>query len=429
MKKLMVLMMTGLLVGAWYTTFTSAVEKPMEYKKCLQQAQKNEEKGIYYDAILEYKKALEYDGDNRNIYMKIAEDYRNMGDDSGFVDVCNSAISLDGDNEQAILTLADYYVEQDEKQDAIALLKKHIKKKKNSGALKAKLDSLAGDFQFIGDEYDNISETCNHYMRITSGEDVGILDEDGNSVIRAEYQYIGMFGENGFAPVEKDGEWYYIDTNGYKRRQPDETYEYLGTFNEGVLPAKKNGKYGFLDEDFNEKTEFEYDAATPMLNGIAAVKKDEKWALIDKDLKIITDFGFDDVVRDAWGFCSRNGVVFVKTGEQYQLLNSSGVQIGENYEAVSPFISKNPAAVQQAGKWGFVSSEGEKVLDCMFEKARSFSAIGYAAVQSDESWGFIKSNGDFVVNPQFADAKNFNSSGIAPVLSEGKWKLIQLDIY
>ena len=47
MKKLMVLMMTGLLVGAWYTTFTSAVEKPMEYKKCLQQAQKNEEKGIY----------------------------------------------------------------------------------------------------------------------------------------------------------------------------------------------------------------------------------------------------------------------------------------------------------------------------------------------------------------------------------------------
>ena len=161
MKKLMVLMMTGLLVGAWYTTFTSAVEKPMEYN-----------------------------GDNRNIYMKIAEDYRNMGDDSGFVDACNSAISLDGDNEQAILTLADYYVEQDEKQDAIALLKKHIKKKKNSGALKAKLDSLAGDFQFIGDEYDNISETCNHYMRITSGEDGGILDEDGNCVIRAVlYRY------------------------------------------------------------------------------------------------------------------------------------------------------------------------------------------------------------------------------------------------
>lgn len=172
--------------------------------------------------------------------------------------------------------------------------------------------------------------------------------------------------------MEKDGEWYYVDTNGYKRRQPDEPYEYLGTLNEGVLPAEKNGKYGFLDEDFNEKTEFEYDGATLMLNGIAAVKKGEKWALLDKDLKPLTDFGFDDVVMDSWGFCSRNGVVFVKTGEQYQLLNSSGVQIGENYEAVSPFISKNPAAVQQAGKWGFISSEGEKFWTVCLKKQEAF---------------------------------------------------------
>ena len=429
MKKIMILMMAGMLGAAWYTTFTSAVEKPAEYRKYLQEAQKNEGKGIYYDAILSYKEALKYDEDNRNIYMKIAEDYKNLGDESGFVDACNSAISIDGDNEQAIMILADYYVEQDEKKDAIALLKKYIKSKKNNGALKAKLDSLAGDFQFIGEDYDAISDTCNHYMRVTSGEEKGILDEDGNSVLRAEYEHIGMFGENGFAPAEKDGEWYYIDTNGYKRRQPDEVYEYLGTLNEGVLPAEKNGKYGFLDENFNEKTEFEYDGATLMLNGIAAVKKGDKWALVNKDLKPFTDFGFDDVVTDAWGFCSRNGIVFVKTGEQYQLLNSSGVQIGENYEAVSPFISENPAAVQKAGKWGFVSSNGEKVLDCMFEKARSFSEIGYAAVQSDENWGFIKMNGDFVISSQFEDAKSFNNNGIAPVLSEGKWKLIQLDIY
>lgn len=429
MKKLMVLMMTGLLVTAWYTTFTSVIEKPMEYKKYLQHAQKNEEKGIYYDAILDYKKALEYGKDSRNIYMKIAEDYRNLGDDAGFVEACNNAISLDGDNEQAILTLTDYYIEQDEKEDAVALLKRQIKKKKNNGALKAKLETFAGDFHFISEDYDDISDTENHYMRITAGEEQGILDEEGNSVLRAEYEYVGMFGENGFAPVEKNGEWYYIDANGYKRRQPDETYEYLGTLNEGVLPAKKNGKYGFLDENFNEKTKFEYDEATLMLNGIAAVKKGEKWALLDKNLKPVTDFGFDDVVTDSWGFCSRNSVVFVKIGEQYQLLNSSGVQIGENYEAVSPFISKNPAAVCQAGKWGYISSEGKKVLDCMFGNARSFSGLGYAAVKSDEKWGFIKMNGDFVLDPQFENAKSFNNNGVAAVVSEGKWKLIQLDIY
>ena len=44
--------------------------------------------------------------------------------------------SLTGDNEQAILTLADYYVEQDEKQDAILL--KNTSRRKNSGALEGK---------------------------------------------------------------------------------------------------------------------------------------------------------------------------------------------------------------------------------------------------------------------------------------------------
>ena len=44
MKKLMVLMMTGLLVGAWYTTFTSAVEKPMEYKNVSSRLRKMKKK-------------------------------------------------------------------------------------------------------------------------------------------------------------------------------------------------------------------------------------------------------------------------------------------------------------------------------------------------------------------------------------------------
>ena len=56
-------------------------------------------------------------------------------------------------------------------------------------------------------------------------------------------------------------------------------------------------------------------------------------------------------------FCSRNGVVFAKIGEKYYLINSEGVQIGDEYDAVSPFLSSGPAAVMQAGKWGFVSSK------------------------------------------------------------------------
>mgnify|MGYP000476559835 CR=1 FL=1 len=72
------------------------------------------------------------------------------------------------------------------------------------------------------------------------------------------------------------------------------------------------------------------------------MKKGEKWAIINTELKAVTDFGFDDIVCDDWGFCSRNGVVFAKIGEKYYLINSEGVQIGDEYDAVSPFCHPVP---------------------------------------------------------------------------------------
>ena len=429
MKKLMIAVVVFLLGLSWWTTFSSVTEKPMEYRKHLEEAQKYEEKEIYYDAVLEYQKALEYAPDNGNIYLKIAENYKNLQEETAFIQACNDAIAVGKDNEQAVLILVDYYLEKGERENAIALLKTQIKENGANGSLRAKLSSLAGGFQYLGEEYDSISNTCGSYMMVKADEEMGLIDAEGNPIIRTQYENIGLFGENDFAPVKKDGCWYYIDKNNYKRRQPDENYGFLGICSNGVIPAERDGKWGYLNEDFQKKTEFEYDGATPFLNGIAGVKKGDKWALIHEDFRPFTDFGFDEIVCDEWGFCSRNEVVFVKIGEKYHLINKDGVQIGESYDSVKTFVSSGPAAVMQAGKWGFVSSDGKKTMKGSFENAGSFSEIGYAPVSSGGKWGFIKENGDFIIDPQFEEAKSFNGNGIAPVKENEKWQLIKLDIY
>lgn len=429
MKKLMIVSVVFLLILSWYGTLTDVVKKPMEYRKHLEAAKKNEEKEIYYDAVLEYQKALTYGGDQREIQMEIAKAYQKLGDETSYIQTLNDVIDLGGDAEEPILMLADYYLNHGQKEDAIALLKKQIQEQETDGALRTKLNSLAGGFQKTGEEYDDISNSFQGYMLVSTGEEKGMIDSEGNSVIRTQYEALGAFGENGFAPAKKNGEWYYIDTNNYKRREPDETYQFLGILSQGVLPAEKNGQWGYLDQEFQEKTKFVYEDATPLLDGLGAVKKDGKWALIDETLKPVTEFGFDDIVRDEWGFCSRNGRVFVKVGETYRMIGADGVQIGGEYEAVSPFLSEKPAAVRKGGKWGFISKEGETVLESAFENAGSFSEIGYAAVYSGGKWGYIKENGDFVMEPQFDDAKGFNEKGIAPVKEQEKWRLIRLDIY
>ena len=72
--------------------------------------------------------------------------------------------------------------------------------------------SLAGEYQFMSGEFDGITDTCGNYMKVKAGEVYGILDASGNQVIYPEYEKIGMFGNNGFAPVQKEGQCYYIDT-------------------------------------------------------------------------------------------------------------------------------------------------------------------------------------------------------------------------
>ena len=85
MKKLMIAGMVILLGLSWWVTFSAVTEKPMEYRRHLAEAQKYEDKGIYYDAVLEYQKALEFNPDNANIYLKIAENYKSLQDETSFI--------------------------------------------------------------------------------------------------------------------------------------------------------------------------------------------------------------------------------------------------------------------------------------------------------------------------------------------------------
>ena len=64
---------------------------------------------------------------------------------------------------------------------------------------------------------------------------------------------------------KKDGTWYYIDTNNYKRRQPDEEYEFLGSLQIRALSRqKKTGNGDISMRNFQPVTKFEYDGATPI---------------------------------------------------------------------------------------------------------------------------------------------------------------------
>ena len=312
MKKLVIAAVTLLLGGAWYSAVSNYLEKPQEYHALIKTAENMEEKEIYYDAILNYKAALEYQPENVDLYYRIADDYEKLGEDENYEQTMQEAINMSKDNEEAVFALADHYLENGDKEDAIALLREQ-RNKTGSEAIDAKLQTLAGGYTSFGQDYEFISNACIGYMKVTMNGQSGLVDASGKIVIWPQYENIGLFGTNGFAPVKTEDSVYFIDQNNYKRRVPDGTYEELGIANQGLIPAKQNGKWGYLNLDLQPVTEFVYDEVTPAMDSLVAVKQGEKWALWDAQLNPVTEFQFDDVIRDDWGFCSRNGVVFARS--------------------------------------------------------------------------------------------------------------------
>jgi hypothetical protein len=96
--------------------------------------------------------------------------------------------------------------------------------------------------------------------------------------------------------------------------------------------------------------------------------------------------------------------------------------IPPRYVAVKPF-SEGFAPVYENDNWGFIDSDGEKVIGCGFQETEGFSH-GLAAVRKAK-WGFIDKTGNEVIPSRFVQARSF-SEGMAPVEDQTGWLFVDM---
>ena len=76
------------------------------------------------------------------------------------------------------------------------------------------------------------------------------------------------------------------------------------------------------------------------------------------------------------------------------------------------------------GKWGFIDTKGNFVIEPKFDDASDFSD-GCAQVELDGKWGFIDTKGNFVIEPKFDYAVPFKYNlNSTKVNYNGKWGAI-----
>ena len=109
------------------------------------------------------------------------------------------------------------------------------------------------------------------------------MDRSGKEVIKCKYQSDGYFKE-GLLDARYDGKWGYIDVNG--TTIIPHKYDIGIWFEDGLarVAREEAGQYyfGFIDKGGNEVIPLVYSNAKDFKNGIAEVMVDGQWIKIDK---------------------------------------------------------------------------------------------------------------------------------------------------
>lgn len=239
----------------------------------------------------------------------------------------------------------------------------------------------------------------------------GFVDATGREVIPCEYKTFYYSPPHGMSqeqvPRFFDGivKLYLNDqsvTEIYFDKTGREVYARSGYMpSEGLVAAKQNGKWGFVDEAGAEVIPYQYDEVYSFSEGLAAVKIGGKWGFINKAGAEVISCQYDDggyyVDDDKLPYRFSEGLAVVCRGELRGLVNKTGVEVSPcQYDRIGEFqngvatVMKTVDVVRHMGstdqtyllkkeQWGAIDTTGREIVPCVYEEKLDFSS-GFARV-------------------------------------------------
>ncbi len=214
-----------------------------------------------------------------------------------------------------------------------------------------------------------------------------------------------------------------LDKKGNKTADLFAYQAVLGTeFKEGLLPALKNGKVGYINDKGKTVIGFHYDRlngkqwARGARDGRVIVRQNKGFGVLDTRGKLIVKPSKAHQNIDDFS----QGIAKVTTAGGSYIIDKSGNKIPTNAkwatDEIPNQISQETQSVteqpsnsmmnaslipkQQDGKWGFVDDKGVPMIIFAFDEVKPYSE-NLAAVRMGDNWGFINKGGQLVIDFRF----------------------------
>lgn len=167
-------------------------------------------------------------------------------------------------------------------------------------------------------------------------------------------------------------------------------YQHVGRLKAGLAEVEYNGKYGYVDENFNEVIPCIYEyVGRCSQNHLFIVSKNKYYGVIDKDGKEIIPFKYNrlkawdngllkaavyenDNYRTAkWGVITEDGREIIPC--IYSGIGSRSYD--EDYDECLNFVDEKIIPVEKREtnhKWGYVDMEGNEIIPCIYDRIKIF---------------------------------------------------------
>lgn len=264
----------------------------------------------------------------------------------------------------------------------------------------------------------------------------GMYDFKGNTIIKPEYDFIAykIYGEEAGISYAKNGDKFAIinsDNKVVSKCEYDipaipsgqyvtfaeyhndrycmvnwETgevcipygYEDLGDYSEGLVYAKKNGKYGYINANNEIVIPFKYTDAENFSEGLAMVGVDNGYR----------NCILGPMHTSRYGFIDKNGEFIIKPTFADQSINSNGL-FKEGLAIMGVERSDNIFP----DEYGFIDKTGKWVIKPIYKELDHFKD-GVAIVKTKYGYGAINKLGEIIVSPEYEiyESRNWHEDKI-----------------
>ncbi len=223
------------------------------------------------------------------------------------------------------------------------------------------------------------------FIEKTLDKKIGLVDDDGNRIIKPEYDEISDLLEDSIYIARNDNKYTFITKNGRILNRDDQRFQEVVGMREYFIGVKIDGKWGFVDVNGKLRIANRYNGIGLYHEGLAPIKILGHWGYIDK-LEVL--------------------------------------KVQPRYDEVSEF-KNGLCIVIRNGKYGLINAEGHEVIEPQYDSLYRLENGGFISVRDNEK-GLINKAGKNLIFPRFAYIKDL-SNGFVIVERKGHYGLMSTD--